>query len=93
MGSMADPWASSGKMGGIPVIPTSAGISAGAIGSRSWMCDQCGAENVLGATRCVVCHWDRKAATKNRIRQELLAKMAGNGGIPGGFPSSLPPAV
>jgi len=64
-------------------------VSQGAIGSRSWQCDKCSTKNNLGATRCVNCHWDRKAALKLRMRQDLMAKMASNGGIPGEFPNGV----
>merc|ERR1719158_420478 len=64
--------------------PLQAAPGAGTIGGgRSWACEKCGFKNMLGATRCTSCGWDRKAALKLRMRQDLMAKMASNGGIPG----------
>merc|ERR1711871_647553 len=70
------------------------GMAAGTIGSQSWNCEQCQAKNHLGATKCAMCGWDRKAAMKLRMRQDLMAKMASNGnhanGLPNGIPNGVP---
>jgi len=81
----SDPWASMPPAPPSVPVADSAGIpsSHGTIGGgRHWQCEKCGFRNALGATRCGNCQWDRKAALKNRIRQELIDRMASNGGIP-----------
>lgn len=86
---IGDPWNAPSGMLDVQMAPSTNG--AGTIGSRSWQCDKCHTKNHLGATRCATCMWDRKAALKLRMRQDLMAKMVSNGGIPGhgsvGYPN------
>jgi len=76
--------------------------SAGTIGGgRSfWACEKCGFKNAASATRCGACSWDRKAALKMRMRQDLMqdvkmtaqppaaSHLAQNGGLNGGLKPS-----
>lgn len=65
--------------GGSKLLPT----IGSAVNGGMWGCEQCNFQNHLSATRCQACGWDRKAALKLRMRQDLMAKMASNGSIPG----------
>jgi len=66
--------------GGSKLLPSIGGVQSG---NSHWQCEQCAFLNNFGATRCQSCNWDRKAALKLRMRQDLMAKMASNGSIPG----------